>query len=59
MNIREVLLTKPNLEAFNKPSQNINLRGFGYTEFALVEDLLTQGFIIDNKLHIKIQVITA
>lgn len=48
---------KPDLDAFKQPTQSLNPRGFGYTEFILVEDLMTQGYIKDNKLYIKVRVV--
>lgn len=53
------MLTKPELAAFTRPTQALNPRGFGYTEFAFIQDLLSEGFIKNNELHIKIQVYTA
>lgn len=53
------MLTNPELEAFSKPTQTLNLRGFGYTEFALLSDLQSEGFLQNNELHIKVQVFTA
>jgi len=55
-NIRETMMTRPELEAFKRPVQDLNPRGFGYTEFALIEDLFTLGFIDNNQLAIRIHV---
>lgn len=54
-NIKETMISHPQLEAFKQPVQDFNTKGFGYTEFALVEDIISQGFISNNQLLIKIQ----
>lgn len=48
-------MTRPELEAFKRPSQEMNPKGFGYTEFAFIEELLTQGYAENNQLLIKVQ----
>lgn len=47
-------MTRPELEAFKRPVQDLNPRGFGYTEFALVDSLFMQGFAENNQLCIRI-----
>lgn len=54
-NIKETMMTRPELEAFRRPDKDLNLRGFGYTEFALIERLYSQGYIDNNQLIIKVQ----
>lgn len=49
-------MTRPELEAFKRPVQDLNPRGFGYTEFASVEDLFVRDFIDKNQLIIKVTV---
>lgn len=49
------MMTRPNLEAFQRPIQDMNPKGFGYTEFTTIDELLTQGFIEKNQLIIKVQ----
>lgn len=53
-NIKETMMSRSELEAFTQPVQELNHKGFGYTEFTLLEYLLEQGFVGDNKLIIKI-----
>ncbi|XP_022910567.1 TNF receptor-associated factor 6 isoform X2 [Onthophagus taurus] len=55
-NIKETMMTRPELEAFRQPVQELNTKGFGYTEFASLEDIIEQGFIDANQLIIKVQV---
>ncbi|XP_045479179.1 TNF receptor-associated factor 6 [Harmonia axyridis] len=54
-NIKETMMTRPNLEAFQRPIQDMNPKGFGYTEFTTIDELLSQGFIEKNQLIIKVQ----
>lgn len=49
------MMTRPELDAFKRPISDLNPRGFGYTEFALVDELFTQGYLDNNQLLIKIQ----
>lgn len=50
------MMTRPELDAFKQPVQELNPKGFGYTEFALLEDIAEQGFIDCNQLLIKVNV---
>ncbi|XP_060532304.1 TNF receptor-associated factor 6 [Cylas formicarius] len=54
-NIKETMMTRPELAAFNRPVQDMNPKGFGYTEFVLVEELFEQDFIVNNQLIIKVR----
>lgn len=49
------MMTRPELEAFKRPVQDLNPRGFGYTEFASLEDLTSLGYVDQNRLLIKMQ----
>lgn len=49
-------MTRPELDAFKRPIQELNPKGFGYTEFASLEDIIEQGFIDSNQLLIKVNV---
>lgn len=53
--IKETMMTRPELEAFKRPVQDFNPKGFGYTEFALLEELIDQEFVQNNQLVIKVQ----
>lgn len=56
--LREVMCTKRGLKAFEKPTTNISPRAFGYTEFALVCDILNNGYIYENgSVNIRIEII--
>lgn len=50
-------MTRPELEAFKRPVQDLNPRGFGYTEFASLEDIFLHGYLDDNQLLIRVQAI--
>ncbi|KAK9708697.1 hypothetical protein QE152_g27060 [Popillia japonica] len=54
--IKETMMTRPELDAFKRPVQELNPKGFGYTEFTLLEDIIEQGFIDCNQLLIKVNV---
>ena len=49
------MMTRPELEAFRRPVQEMNPKGFGYTEFALIEEMFSQGYTDNNQLLIKVQ----
>lgn len=53
--MKETMMTRPELDAFKRPIQDLNPKGFGYTEFALIDDLVGQEFISNNQLLIKVQ----
>lgn len=50
------MMTRSELEAFKQPVQDLNTKGFGYTEFASLQDIYEQDFIDNNQLIIKVQV---
>uniref|UniRef100_A0A1B6J2U8 RING-type E3 ubiquitin transferase n=1 Tax=Homalodisca liturata TaxID=320908 RepID=A0A1B6J2U8_9HEMI len=56
--IKETMMSRPELEAFKQPTKDICLRGFGYSEFVLVSDIFTKGFLENDTITIKIQVQT-
>lgn len=49
------MMTRPELEAFKRPIDNLNPRGFGYTEFALLQEIFAQGYVENDRLLIKVQ----
>lgn len=53
-NIRETTFSKPELEAFRKPTCELNKRSFGYTEFVLIEDLVK--FLRQDTLILRVKV---
>ncbi|XP_054290372.1 TNF receptor-associated factor 6-like [Macrosteles quadrilineatus] len=58
LTIKETMMSRPELEAFKKPSKEISPRGFGYSEFVLLSDVMTKGFLDNDSLVIKIQIQT-
>lgn len=52
--IREVTASVPDLEAFRKPSCELNKRSFGYTEFVRLSDVVE--FLRDDELLFRIEV---
>ncbi|KAL1122519.1 hypothetical protein AAG570_002850, partial [Ranatra chinensis] len=57
LSVREVMCSRPELDAFKRPTRQISMRGFGYTEFVTIADVISRGFISANDvLNIKIQI---
>ncbi|CAH1124565.1 unnamed protein product [Ceutorhynchus assimilis] len=53
-NIKETMMSRSELQAFNRPVHDLNPKGFGYTEFALIEELFNQDFVSNNQLIVKV-----
>lgn len=51
----DILMSKPEILAFHRPREDISPRGFGFTEYAMINDDLKRGFIDNDRLTIKIQ----
>lgn len=50
------MMSNSNLIAFKKPTTEICVRGFGYTEYAVVSDVVRNGFVKDDALIIKVNI---
>ena len=50
----DVLMSKPDILAFHRPTQDISPRGFGFIDYAFVNDIYTKGFTDNNVLTLKI-----
>lgn len=55
-NIKETMMTRPELEAFCRPVDDLNAKGFGYTEFASLEQLLGNDYFDSNQLIVKVTI---
>ncbi|XP_046623338.1 TNF receptor-associated factor 6 isoform X1 [Neodiprion virginianus] len=53
-NIRDTTFSKPELEAFKKPTCELNKRSFGYTEFVLIKDLVE--FLREDSMIMRVEV---
>lgn len=53
-NIREVTSSRPDLEAFRRPTHELNKRSFGYTEFVRICDIM--DFLQRDDLIFRIEV---
>lgn len=51
----DILMSNPDILAFHRPQEDISVRGFGFMEYALVNDLFKRGFVNNDCLTIKIQ----
>lgn len=53
----DTIMSKQGIQAFYQPQHRISPRGFGFTEYAFVQDMFTQGFVDDqDTVTFKIQV---
>ncbi|EFN76189.1 TNF receptor-associated factor 6 isoform X1 [Harpegnathos saltator] len=53
-NIREITSSRPDLEAFRRPTCELNKRSFGYTEFVRLNDVI--DFVQHDSLVFRIEV---
>lgn len=53
---RDTMMSNSNLIAFRKPSAEICVRGFGYTEYAVVSDVIRNGFVKDDVLIVRVHI---
>ncbi|KAJ2938853.1 hypothetical protein O0L34_g18481 [Tuta absoluta] len=53
---RDTMMSNSNLIAFRKPNTEICVRGFGYTEYAGVAQVLRNGFVKDDALIIRVHI---
>ena len=51
----DILMSKPEILAFHRPQEDISPRGFGFMEYALINDIIKRGFVENDCLIIKIQ----
>jgi TNF receptor-associated factor 6 len=51
----DILMSKPEILAFHRPREEISPRGFGYTEYANISEIIKRGFIENDCLTIKIE----
>lgn len=51
----DILMSKPEILAFHRPQEEISPRGFGFMEYAIINDIIKRGFIENDCLVIKIQ----
>ncbi|KAF6198945.1 hypothetical protein GE061_006968 [Apolygus lucorum] len=57
LSVREVMCSRPDVEAFKRPTDVMNKRGFGYPQFMSLADLVTKKYFNhDGSLNIRIQV---
>lgn len=52
----DTIMSKPEVQAFHRPHQEISNRGFGFIEYAFISDIFRRGFVLeDDILTFKIQ----
>ena len=54
--ISEILVTRPNMLAFQRPTTPRNHKGYGYVEFAHLETLQERQYVKNNCLLVRVQV---
>ena len=54
--ISETLVAKPNLLAFQRPTAPRNYKGYGYVEFAPIEQIREPQYVKNNTLLVRIQI---
>lgn len=52
----DTIMSKPEILAFHRPEQSVSPRGFGFVEYAHVQDIVRKGFVDRDTVTIKIQV---
>ncbi|XP_059060070.1 TNF receptor-associated factor 6 [Achroia grisella] len=53
---KDTMMSISHLTAFKKPTLDICPRGFGYTTYAMIEDVVDNGFVKDDTLIIRVQI---
>nr|XP_026491394.1 TNF receptor-associated factor 4 [Vanessa tameamea] len=56
MTQRDTMMSNSSLIAFKRPTAEICVRGFGYTEYAVVSDVIRNGFVKDDMLIIRVNI---
>lgn len=51
----DTIMSKPEILAFHRPTQNVSPRGFGFIEYAIISDIQSLGFVVGDTLTLKIQ----
>lgn len=51
----DILMSKPDIQAFHRPREDISPRGFGFMEYSTITEVIKRGFIENDCLTIKIQ----
>lgn len=51
----DTIMSKPEILAFHRPTQNVSPRGFGFIEYANINHIQNLGFIVGDTLTLKIQ----
>lgn len=50
----DIIMSKPDLQAFHRPTQEISARSFGFLEYASVGHVLNRGFVVGDVLTVKV-----
>ena len=50
-----ILQAKPNMSAFQKPTEAISRTGCGFVKFAAIDEVFSPPYVKDDKLFLKIE----
>ncbi|RVE43117.1 hypothetical protein evm_012233 [Chilo suppressalis] len=53
---RDTMMSNSSLIAFRKPTTEICVRGFGYTEYAVVSNVVKNGFVKEDCLIVRVHI---
>ena len=53
--ISRILQAKPNMSAFQKPTEAISRTGCGFVKFAAIDEVFSPPYVKDDKLFLKIE----
>lgn len=51
----DTIMTKPDILAFHRPTKEVSPRGFGFIDYANINELKNKGFIMMDTLSLKIE----
>lgn len=56
LTVKETVISRPDLESFQRPTSELNFKAFGYPSFISVNDITKKGFLNDDTLLVKIDI---
>lgn len=56
LTVKETFVSRPDLEAFQRPMSDFNYKAFGYSNFISFNDIIEKGFLCDDTLTVKIDI---
>lgn len=56
LTVKETVISRPDLDSFQRPTSELNFKAFGYPSFISVHDIIKKGFLNDDTLLVKIEI---